>query len=98
MEKVVKEKQEKPNSDSEQRTRPNPTVQNQNNADEAINEESKEEEINMIYYLFWFSFWMLLFTLLLFWTDVVPGLGTAPSIQIFAKRCTITLQCITFVC
>ena len=43
--------------------------------------EVQEEQMNIIYFTFWWSFFITLSCAALFWVDLIPGFGTASSIS-----------------
>ena len=44
------------------------------------NHEVQEEQLNIIYFTFWWSFFITLTCAAFFWVDLIPGFGTASSI------------------
>ena len=52
------------------------------------NEENiqQEEQVNLVYFTFWWSLFISLTALCLFWVCLIPGFGTAPDFGIFWKR------------
>ena len=47
---------------------------------------SSTSQLNLTYYMFWFSAAMFLVTVALFWVDIIPGFGYSASIEDFAER------------
>ena len=44
-------------------------------------------QVNLFYFLFWTSLYQLLTAAFLFWTDVIPGFGTASgSVKQFGEK------------
>jgi len=63
----------------------------------ALGQESSfpsEKQLNMIYYLTMFQGYYTVFTVLMFWTDCIPGLGTTKTIAIFWARFKFNLGCL----
>lgn len=48
--------------------------------------QSAITQINMIFYLFWYSLCFLLTVVCFFWADLIPGYGTVSSAKEFGER------------
>ena len=47
---------------------------------------ASSERVNMVYFMFWTSFYQLLTAGTLFWVDIIPWFGNAKNIYEFGRK------------
>ncbi len=60
-------------------------VQEKQQSGESEQEEVKDSQVNLVYFVFWWSLCVTLGAVCLFWTDLIPSFGTSPNIHVFAN-------------
>jgi len=58
-----------------------------------LENESSQEQINLVYFLFWTSFYELLCICFLFWTDILPWYGDLDHIKNFGSTWGCGIRC-----
>ena len=55
------------------------------NCDNENSDYNSKHDVSLIYFSFWYCFYVTLTVGVLFWTDLVPGFGTAKDIHTFGE-------------